>query len=309
MEAAGPGWRPDPGVRVDVWHRAGDLAGALGPADAVVCLLTDRVDRAALAAAPALRVVANVAVGVDNIDLDAAAERGVVVTNTPDVLTDATADLTMALLLAVARRVPEGDAHVRSGRWDAWHLLPAQLGLDVSGRTLGIVGLGRIGQAVARRAAHGFGMRVLYHSRTRRPDAEAVLGVVHTGLDELLSISDIVSLHAPLTPATRHLIGARELARMSPHAILVNTARGPLVDEAALADALAQGRLAGAGLDVFEREPAVHPGLLARRERVVLLPHVGSATASTRRRMARTALDNAQAVLRGDPPPNPVPAR
>lgn len=292
-------------VTVDVWDRVGTLADALSGYDGVVCLLTDRLDRAALEANPRLRVVANVAVGFDNIDVDTARRLGMVVTNTPDVLTEATADLTMALLLAVARRIPEGDELVRSGRWDGWHLLPDNLGMDVSGRTMGIIGLGRIGQAVARRAAFGFDMPVLYHRRNRlAAEREDALRVRYAPLPELLAGSDVVSVHAPLTEQTHHLIGAAELARMRGDAILLNTARGPLIDEAALAEALAAGRIAGAGLDVFEREPQVHPALLALRERVVLLPHVGSATAATRRRMAQIALTNALAVLRDEPAPN-----
>ena len=306
MEAVGPDLSTD-AIRIDVWGREGGLADGLSGYGGLVCLLTDRVDQATLAANPGLRVIANVAVGVDNIDVDAARRLGVVVTNTPDVLTEATADLTLALLLAVARRIPEGDAFARSGRWDGWELLPEHLGLDVCGRTLGIFGMGRIGQAVARRAALGFGMPVLYHRRHRLPrEQEKRLHARYVGFDELLERSDVVSLHAPLTERTHHVIGAAELARMRPHAILINTARGPLVDEAALAEALAAGRIAGAGLDVFEREPTVHPALAARRERVVLLPHVGSATRSTRRRMAQIALANAFAVLRGEPAPNPA---
>lgn len=276
-------------------------------ADALICLLTDRVDEALLGAAPRLSVVANVAVGYDNIDVSAATRAGVAVTNTPGVLTEATADLAFALLLAVARRVPEGDAFLRAGRYTHWKLAQEQLGLDVHGQTLGIIGLGQIGRAVARRAFHGFGMRVLYHSRTRLdPTEEVELGVTYVELDRLFAESDFVSLHAPLTEETRHIVDRRALTLMKPTAVLINTSRGPLVDEAALVEALRSGAIAGAGLDVYEREPEVHPGLLELRERVVLLPHLGSATLPTRRRMADMAVLNVLAALSGRRPPNLV---
>lgn len=276
---------------------AADCAG-------LVAVLGDRVDAALLAAAPLLRVVANVAVGYDNVDLAAARERGVVVTNTPDVLTETTADLTWALLLAVARRVVEGDGDVRRGAFCGWRL-NGWLGWDVHGRTLGVVGFGRIGRAVARRAA-GFGMRVLYSDPQPAPEeVEAQLGAERATFEELLAAADFVTLHAPLTPATRHLVDATALARMRPHAILVNVARGPIVDEAALVTALREGRIGGAGLDVYEHEPALAPGLAALPN-TVLLPHVGSATHDTRARMARTAVENVCAVLAGRPAPNRV---
>jgi len=242
-----------PGAALRVLEAAGLEAevGALelDGCDALLCLLTDRIDDALLAAAPRLRIVANMAVGTDNVDLAAARARNVAVSNTPDVLTDATADLTWALLLATARRLAWGDRYVRGGGFTGWHP-ELGIGADVTGRTLGIVGPGRIGRAVAERA-RGFRMEVLLHGRSS------------TGLplDELLERSDFVSLHLPLSPETRHLIGERELRRMRPHAILVNTARGPIVDEAALVRALREGWIAGAGLDVFEREPALAPGL------------------------------------------------
>jgi glyoxylate reductase len=276
------------------------LAGARG-ADGVLCLLTERVDAALLAAAPRLRAVANCAVGYDNVDLAAAARRGIVVTNTPDVLTESSADLAFALILAAARRVAEGDRLVRSGRWRGWR--PDQmLGHDVHGATLGIVGLGRIGGAVARRA-RGFGMRILYWNRRRlrRPPA----GARYASLDRILASADIVSLHVPLTPATRHLIGARELARMQPSAVLVNTSRGAVIDETALVRALRRGRIAAAGLDVFEHEPAV-PRTLRALPNVVLTPHIASATSETRAAMATLAARNLAAVLAGRRPPNPV---
>lgn len=269
----------------------------------IITLVSDRIDAALLDARPGLRVVAQSAVGVDNIDREACRARGVVVTHTPDVLTEATADLTWALLLAVARRVGEGERLVRSERPWAWgpRLL---LGRELFGATLGVVGLGRIGAAVARRAA-GFGMRVVY--ATRRAPGAPPPGAERVGLDRLLAESDIVSLHVPLTDETRHLIDAGALASMKPGALLLNTARGPVVDEAALVDALASGHLGGAGLDVYEAEPRVHPGLLARED-VVLLPHIGSATVHTRQRMAALAVVDAARVLHGLPPHHPASA-
>jgi glyoxylate reductase len=280
-----------------------DLKEAVRDADALICLLTDRIDADLLAAAPRLRVVANVAVGYDNIAVAAATAAGVAVCNTPGVLTDATADLAWSLILATARRIPEGDAFTRAGRYTHWKLHQEQLGADVYGQSLGIFGFGQIGQAVARRAVGGFDMRVRYHDARRLdPERERELGVTYTELDELLASSDFVSVHAPLTDQTRHAIDAAALAAMKPTAILVNTARGPIVDEAALAEALAAGTIAGAGLDVYEDEPAVHPGLLAQRERLVLLPHLGSATVSTRRRMADIAVGNVVDALAGKRP-------
>ena len=275
--------------------------------DGLICLLTDRIDRSLLAANPGLRIVANVAAGYDNVDVESATEYGIVVTNTPDVLTHATADLTFALLLAAARRLPEADQFVRSGRWERWKLIQEQTGRSVHGQTLGIVGLGRIGQAVARRAAHGFDMRVLYHQRRQLPQAEQrVVPAEFCELDELLERSDFVSLHAPATAETRHLIGADELRRIGPDGILVNTSRGALVDEAALAEALRDGTLGGAGLDVFKDEPAVHPALLELHQNVVLAPHIGSATMDARRRMSLVAAENVRAAFAGEPVPHPV---
>jgi len=284
-----------------------ELRELVADADALLCLLTDRVDEALLRAAPRLRLVATCSAGYDHVDVAAATARGVLVTHTPGVLHEATADLTFALLLATARRVVEGDGFTRAGRFRHWKLEQEQLGLDVHGQTLGIVGLGQIGRAVARRAAAGFGMRVLYHGRRRLPaEEEARLGVAYAGLDQLLEESDVVSLHAPLTPATHHVIDAAALARMKPSAVLINTARGPLVDEAALASALREGQIAGAGLDVYEDEPEVHPDLLDLTERVVLLPHLGSATAGVRRRMAALSVRSILAAAAGDPPPHCV---
>jgi glyoxylate reductase len=280
---------------VDVWPerlpppREALLRAAAG-ADGLLTMLTDRVDAELLDAAPQLRAVANLAVGTDNIDLAAAAERGVAVGSTPDVLTDATADLAFALLLAAARRLPQGAEFVRAGEWVTWE--PAgDLGADVSGATLGIVGWGRIGQAVARRAA-GFGMEIV-HSRP-------------APLEELLERSDFVSLHVPLTPETRHLIDAAALARMKPTALLVNTARGPVVDQSALADALRAGALAGAALDVTDPEPLPPDDPLLDAPNLLVVPHIGSATVRTRARMAEMAVDNLLAALDGEPMPHPA---
>lgn len=274
------------------------VAGATG----LVTLLSDRVDADLLeAAGPSLKVVANYAVGLDNVDLDACRARGVAVAHTPDVLSDATADMAWALLLAVARRVVEGDALVRSGRWGGW--APDQLlGAPLSGRTFGVVGFGRIGQAAARRAT-GFGMRVAYAARTRKPEAEAALGARHLPLAELLRTADVVSLHTPGTPETHHLIDAAALASMKAGALLINTARGTVIDEAALVEALRAGTIAGAGLDVFEREPALADGL-ADLPNVVLAPHLGSATTETRAEMARMVADAVVAVADGGTVPH-----
>jgi glyoxylate reductase len=276
-----------------------ELTGRAAEVDAIVCLLTDRIDAAVLAAgAGRVRVVANVAVGYDNIDVAAAAGHGIVVCNTPGVLDETTADTAFLLILAAARRAGEAERDLRAGRWEGWGI-NEYLGTDVHGATLGVVGWGRIGRAVARRAA-GFGMTVLHHAR--RPTR--VDGFV-ADLDELLARADVVSLHVPLTDATRHLIDERRLALMKPTSVLVNTARGPVVDEAALAEALHAGTIFAAGLDVFEREPAVHPRLLDAPG-VVLLPHVGSASIQTRTAMARMAVDAVVDVLSGRTPPNTV---
>ena len=277
---------------------------ALPEAEALLCLLTDRVDAALLDAAPRLRVVANAVVGYEHVDVAACRARGIAVTNTPDVLTDATADLTLALLLATLRGVPAAERSLRAGEFHGWGFWD-YLGSDLAGRTLGIFGMGRIGRAVARRAAP-FGLRIVYHSRSRLgAEQEAALGAEWVDFDGLIARSDVLSLHAPLTPETRGVISAEVLRGMRPGAFLINTARGALVDEAALADALRDGRLAGAGLDVYEREPAVHPALL-HLPNVVLLPHVGSATRETRTRMAVLAARNVHAVLTGQPPLTPV---
>jgi glyoxylate reductase len=274
----------------------------LATADAMVTLLTERVDAAVLDAAPRLRIVANFAVGFDNIDVAAATARGVCVSNTPDVLTEATADLAFALALAAARRLGEGERMVRAGRWTGW--APDQLlGVDVWGQTLGLVGLGRIGLAMARRG-RGFGMDILYASPREAPGA-AEVGAQRVPLDTLFEHADFVSLHCPLTAETRGLVDARRIARMKRSAVLVNTARGALVDEAALADALRRGAIAGAGLDVYVHEPAIDPALLDE-ERVVLAPHIGSATTRARTRMGELCASAVRAVLSGEAPPNLV---
>lgn len=286
------------GVRGDAFVR--DAASF----DAIVTLFTDRVDAALLDRTVRLQVVANFAVGFDNIDLASCATRGVVVTNTPGVLSEATADLAFGLLLATARRIAEGDRIVRRGAFPK-HSPSFLLGAPVHGATLALVGLGRIGQAMARRA-RGFGMRVMYASRTRASlDVERALGAVEVPLDEAFERGDFVSLHCPLTPETRHLVNAERLARMKPGAILVNTTRGAVVDEAALASALESGPIGGAGLDVYEDEPRVHPALLTL-ENVVLSPHIGSADRPTRQRMADLVVDNVLAVLARKPALNPV---
>ena len=269
----------------------------------IASLLTRRLGAVELDGLPALRVIANVAVGYDNVDVVAARDRGVVVTNTPDVLTDATADLTWALILACARRIPEGMALVHSGTWTGWH--PEQLlGLELKGRTLGLLGAGRIGQAVGRRAM-AFGMRILYASRTPKPEFESATGARRSELPALFAEADVLSLHAPAVPELRRVVDARRIATMRRGAILVNTARGDLVDEGAVAAALEAGQLGAAGLDVYAAEPRIDARLMAA-PRVVLLPHVGSATTETRRNMARVALANVRAVVAGGKPLTPV---
>ena len=279
------------------------LQHALRSADAVLCTVTDRLTADVLSAEPLrARILANFGVGFNHIDLAAAKARGIVVTNTPEVLTDDTADDAVMLMLMVARRAGEGEREVRAGGWTGWrptHLL----GTKVSGKTLGLVGMGRIARAVARRAAGGFGMRILYHDPVA-PPADALAGMNATAaasVDAVLRDADFVSLHCPATPETRHLIDARRLALMKPSAFLINTARGDVVDEAALVAALRAGTIAGAGLDVYEREPTVTPALLAM-ENVVLLPHLGSATQETRVAMGMRAIENLTAFFAGTPP-------
>jgi glyoxylate reductase len=294
--------------RLEVWEGEGvmpraELLERVAGKSGLLSMLTDRVDDELLErAGPDLRVVANFAVGYDNLDLEACTARGVLATNTPDVVTEATADLAWALLLAAARRVAEGDRFLRAEK--PWIWGPEFfLGFEVHGKTLGVIGLGRIGQAVARRAA-GFGMPVLYTARRRLDrDREAALGVAWRQLDQLLAEADFVTIHTGLSPATHHLIGPERLARMKPTAVLVNTARGPIVDEAALAEALRAGQLGAAGLDVFEREPEVHPALL-ELDNVTIVPHLGTSTLETRVAMGMLAADNLLAALEGRRPPN-----
>jgi glyoxylate reductase len=281
-----------------------DLIRRLQGKDGLICHIISAIDDELLAACPGLKVVANVAVGYNNIDAAAARRRGVVVTNTPDVLTETTADFAWALLMAAGRRVVEADRYARSGQWTVWKW-DLLWGADIHGKTLGVVGFGRIGRAVARRAL-GFGMRVLYHDSVRADAAaERELKATATDLDTLLRESDYVSLHTLLSAETRHLIGERALRLMKKTAILVNAARGPVVDEAALVRALSEGWIAGAGLDVFEQEPTIHPGLLPLQN-VTLAPHIASASYDTRIAMATLAVRNCLAVLDGKPPLTPV---
>ncbi|WP_406694813.1 D-glycerate dehydrogenase [Singulisphaera sp. Ch08] len=279
-----------------------ELSAAVAGCDAVLCLLTDPIDASVLEAAKGCRIFANMAVGFNNVDVAAASRLGIMVTNTPGVLTEATADLTWALILGVARRLVEGDHEMRAGRFPGWGPM-YMLGGDVTGKTLGLIGPGRIAQAVARRAL-GFAMPLLYHGRRPSPELDA-LGAHHVPLGELLAESDFVSLHVPLSGETRHLIDAKAIGQMKPTAYLINTARGPVVDEAALVSALKAGRIAGAGLDVYEDEPRMAVGL-ADCQNALLLPHLGSATHATRAAMSRIAGENLVAALEGRRPPNLV---
>lgn len=280
------------------------LAGVCG-IDALLCILTERIDEEVMeAAGPQLRIIANYAVGYNNIDVAAASTRGIPVSNTPGVLTETTADLAWTLLMSAARRITEGERYLRAGRWESWGptLL---LGQDIHGATLGIYGMGRIGQAMAERA-RGFRMRVIYTDVARLPqDRERELGVNYVDMPTLLKESDFVSIHCPLMPETTHAFSTKEFEAMKPTAVLVNSARGPVVDEPALAAALKQGQIFSAGLDVYEEEPAIHPDLLAC-ENVVLLPHLGSASFETRSRMAEIAASNIVARLQGQAPPTCV---
>jgi glyoxylate reductase len=302
------------GFEVDQWPAdepppPAVLAGRASGASGVLAMLTDRFDAAVFAACPRLRVVANMAVGYDNLDARAAAEAGVWVTNTPGVLAETTADFAFGLLLATARRIVEGDAAVRAGEWKTWSPT-AHLGVDVHGATLGIIGMGEIGQGVAQRA-RGFGMVSFYSSRRRRHELEEPLGITWRPFDAVLEESDFVTLHVPLSAETRHLIGAAELERMKATAILINTSRGGVVDQGALIDAVRAGRIAGAGLDVTDPEPLPPDSPLLALPNVVVTPHIASASVATRSRMAEMAAANIIAVLQGREPPNAVnrPAR
>jgi glyoxylate reductase len=301
---------PLPDEALELLREAGPVAGpdgwrdALADAEALVATLAERIDASLLDRAPKLRIVANAVAGYEHVDLAACRERGIVVTNTPDVLTDATADLAFALILSAVRGLSGAERSLRAGEFQGWRFWD-YLGFDLAGKTLGIYGMGRIGRAVARRAL-AFGMRIIHHSRTPlSPEDARALGTEAVSFDNLLAWSDVVSLHAPLTEETRHAFDRGALGRMRRGAYLVNTARGALVDQAALVDALRDGPLAGAGLDVYEDEGAIPPALLDLPN-VVLLPHVGSATRETRQRMAMLAARNAHAVLTGRPPLTPV---
>lgn len=283
---------------------ADELVARLAGKRGLVCQLTDRIDAAVMDAAPEVRVVSNVAVGFDNIDVAAATKRGVMVTNTPGVLTNTTADLAFALLLGAGRRLGEAERYLRAGRFKQWRI-DLLTGWDIWGATLGVFGMGRIGQAVARRGK-GFNMRVLYYDPFRlSSESERELGVEFAPVEQVLARSDFVTLHCALTPRTHHLISGPQLRAMKSTAVLVNTSRGPVVDEAALADALETGEIAAAGLDVFENEPAVHPKLL-QQENALIVPHIASASVATRTRMCLMAAENMVAGLAGERPPNIV---
>ena len=280
----------------------GTLAQRLRDKDGVVCCLTDRIDEKLLASCPQLKVAANIAVGYNNIDLAACTARGVMATNTPEVLTDTTADLAFALVLATARRLTEAEAYIRGGQWTGWHL-KQMLGVDVHHATLGIIGMGRIGRTIAKRA-RGFEMRVIYYDPIRQPaDVEKRLNATYASKNELLAQADFIVLQMPYAPETHHLIGAAELKKMKPSATLINSTRGGIVDDAALIQALKNGTIRAAGLDTFEGEPRINPGFLELKN-VVLAPHIGSSTEATRRAMAMTAAKNAVAALTGGTPPN-----
>jgi glyoxylate reductase len=288
-------WKGDKLSRADLLKHVADKVG-------LVCLLTEKVDEELLSAAPKLRIAATVSVGYDNIDVPACTKHKVVATNTPGVLDDTTADFAWTLLMAVARRLLEGDSWMRSGTWNGWDL-DQLVGGDVWGKTLGVLGFGRIGRGVARRAL-GFQMRVLYNDAVRAPaDVEKELNAEFVDRDRLFRESDFISLHVPLLPDTRHLISKDNLEKMKRTAFLVNTSRGPVVDEAALAEALENGKIAGAALDVFEHEPKVHPALLTRKD-VILTPHMASASLDTRTKMAVMAANNVVALFEGRRPPN-----
>ncbi len=278
-----------------------ELLARVGGKDALICLLTDRVDTAVLDAGKELKVIANIAVGYNNIDVDACRARGIVVTNTPDVLTNACADFTWSLILGITRRLGEAERQLRRGDWKGW-ALDHMLGTELRGKRLGLIGVGRIGRAVAEKAP-AFGMSVVYSAR--RPSVDIIEGAEFLPLDQLLATADVISVHCPLTPETRHLINQKAFVKMKRTAYLINTSRGPVIDEAALAWALKQRLIAGAALDVYEKEPEVYPDLL-ELENVMLIPHIASATTETRTAMANLAVSNVLAVLNNDPPLTPV---
>jgi len=283
-----------------------DLIHSMKEAGGLICLLNDKIDKEVIESSPALKVISNLGVGYNNIDVEAATKHGIVVTNTPGVLTETTADLAFALMISVARRITEADKSVRQGRFDEWRLIQHHSGTDLYGKTLGIIGMGRIGMAVARRGNRGFAMNILYYSNHPSRQADEELGAHQVSLDELLAKSDFVSIHVPLNDSTRHMLGAAEFARMKKEAYLINTSRGPVIDEEALATALLSGTINGAGLDVYEHEPAINPGLLKIEQNLVLTPHIGSATLATRTNMAHMAVNNMITALKGQRPPNAV---
>jgi len=308
---------PEPGLAivkaaadVSAWEREDVppprdvLQREVADADGLLSLLTDSIDAALMDTAPRLKVVSNFAVGYDNIDVPAATARGIVVTNTPEVLTETVADFAFCLMVAAARRLVEADAYTRAGRWKTWEPL-LLAGQDVYGTTLGLIGLGRIGSAVARRAK-GFGMQVLYFDVVRREDLEAAQGIEFRGMDDVLRTSDFISVHVPLSAQTRHLISGPQFALMKPTAVFVNTSRGPVVDQAALAEALRMRTIYAAGIDVFEREPIDPDDPLLKLDNVTVAPHIASASVPTRVKMATLAAENLVAVLEGRRPPNPV---
>mgnify|MGYP000220989268 CR=1 FL=1 len=279
-----------------------ELKRHLSEVDGAIVILADKIDKEVMDAAPNLRVISNYAVGYDNIDIEEATRRKIMVTNTPDVLTNATAELALALLFAVARRVVEGDRFTREGRFEGWSPV-LLLGTEIKGKTVGVIGAGRIGREFAKKA-YALGMKVIYYSRTRK-EALDKIGAEFVSLEELLRRSDFISIHLPLTPETHHLIGKKEIEMMKPDAILINTGRGAVIDEMALADALKRKRIKGAGLDVYEFEPGI-TRILLELENVVLTPHIGSATEETRKRMMEVACENLLCALEGKTPPNLV---
>ena len=299
--------KPECSVEINPHDRAlsrGELEEAIKGVDGIITLLSDNIDAELIDMNPDLEVIANYAVGYDNIDVEACSDRDIAVSNTPGVLTETTADLAWALILAAARRIPEADRYTREGRYEGWGPM-LMLGSDVHSKTLGVMGLGRIGKAVARRGSAGFDMDVIYYNRSRDEEFEQEYGVEYRPLDELLEQSDFVSLHLPLTPATEKLIGEKELDKMKDEAYLINTARGAVVDENALLHALREGEIAGAGIDVYEDEPKLTPGL-AGLDNLVMLPHIGSASVETRSEMAVMAAENMLAGLRGERMPNRI---
>jgi glyoxylate reductase len=283
-----------------------DLIKQLQGYDGLICLLNDKIDEEVMGSSPSLKVVSNLGVGYNNIDVEAATRHGIAVTNTPDVLTETTADLAFALMISTARRITEADRSVREGRFDDWRLIQNHSGADLYGKTLGIIGMGRIGMAVARRGNKGFAMNILYYGHRPNIQANEELGAQLVGMDDLLAKSDFISIHVPLTDKTKHLLGASEFSKMKKEAFLVNTSRGPVIDEEALAEALLSGTIRGAGLDVYEHEPSINPKLLKIQENLVLTPHIGSATLATRLNMAHLAVNNMITALKGRRPPNPV---